>query len=89
MTEQTLYDAVEHALANVIGTDDIETEVVQCVADRVAYLLEDCDEENLEDELIQTSELLNEQFEVDNWDEVDLNDYVCELVTQLEEYGLV
>ena len=67
LTEQTLYDAIEHALANVIGTDDIETEVVQCVADRVAYVLEDCDGENFEDELIQTSELLNEQFEVDNW----------------------
>ena len=87
--EETLYEAIEHALSNVIGHDDIDTDVIQSVADRVAHVLEKCDEDELEDELVQTSELLDESFDADLWDEVELNDYVCELVTQLEEYEVL
>jgi hypothetical protein len=86
---QTLCSAVEHALANFLGTDDFDTDIVDLVAMRIDEHLQKITESAawagyFDDILASTSTFVQADM-----DEDTLNDYVGELVEQLEEYGVV
>jgi hypothetical protein len=89
LQDTVVYQAVEHALANFLGTDDLDETVVELVADRVRIQVEKMAEDPtwvgyFDDVLAGTSTYVQTDL-----DEVELNDYLCELVTQLEAYGVV
>jgi hypothetical protein len=78
----TIEDAVEHALANFLCTEDIDETMVELVADRIIEHWDRRDSDFFEDILASTS-----TYVLCDLDEVELNDYVGELDTQLDEYG--
>jgi len=86
---ETLCSAVEHSLGNFLGTDDFDQEIIELVAMRIdEHLQKMADNPVLngyfDDMLASTS-----TFVQSDMDEDTLNDYVGELVEQLEEYGVV
>ncbi len=80
---ETLYDAVEHALANFLCTEDVNREVVELVADRIAEHWDSRYNASFDTILESTSTYVQCDL-----DEVELNDYVGELETQLGDYEL-
>jgi hypothetical protein len=79
-----LYDAVEHALANFLCTDDIDKTMIELVADRITEHWDRRDSDFFEDVLASTS-----TYVCADLDEVELNDYVGEMITQLEDYEVL
>ena len=79
------YSAAEAALANWLGIDDINEETVELVADcchqAVAVLP---NWRHYQSQLEKASHYVQTDM-----DEMELNDFVVELETQLEEFGLV
>ena len=78
---ETLTEAVEHALANFLGTDNLDETVIELVSQRVA---EHIDSPNLESFIESSSSYVQVDM-----DELTLNDYVGEMITQLEDYGVI
>jgi hypothetical protein len=79
-----LYDAVEHALANFLCTDDLDENMIELVAHRLGEHIENIESPYFDDILASTSTYVQADL-----DEVELNDYIGELSTQLEDYGLL
>ena len=77
----TLYRAVDHALANFLGTDDVDEGIVELVAHRIAEHWDNRDSGYFEDILASTSTYVQCDL-----DELELADYVGELETQLDDY---
>jgi len=79
------YNAAEHALANFLGTDDIDQDVIELVGDcayqAVAAL------PNWE-HFLNTLEKASTYVRAD-MDELELQDFVGELEDQLEAYELL
>lgn len=78
-----LYQAVEHALANFTGEDDIDETIIELVAHRIDEHLERTGDVS-DDVLASTSTYVQTDL-----DEETLNDYVGELEEQLEAYGIL
>jgi hypothetical protein len=84
-----LYQAVEHALANFTGEDDIDETIIELVAHRIDEHLEKMGADPVltgyfDDILASTSTYVQTDM-----DEETLNDYVGELVEQMETYGVL
>jgi DNA-binding SARP family transcriptional activator len=87
MTDLTeLFAAVEHAIANFTGEDDIDTDVVELVAGLVKEAVEEADAGRLSyaRNLVEKAST----YVQTDLDELEMNDWVGEVDTQLEEYGI-
>lgn len=88
-----IYNAVEHALANTLGEDpsqDIVDEVGLAVYDAIEEFDIDADFIKLDERFEATVKVIQQlDPEFDNLDELDITDWVGELTTQLEEYGVL
>ena len=81
----TYYDATEHALANFLGTDDIDQNIINLVADCCVQAVEALPNWSYFNSLLEKSS----SYVQTDLNELELADYVGELETQLEEYGLL
>ena len=80
---ETLYDAVEHALANFLCTEDLDQNVIELVANRIAEHWDERYSASFDNILESTS-----TYVMTDLDECELVDYVGELDTQLGDYEL-
>jgi hypothetical protein len=81
----TYYDAAEHALANFLGTDDLDQEVINLVADCARQAIAVLPNWSYFTNLLEKSS----SYVQTDLDEGELRDYVGELEEQLEAYGLL
>ncbi len=83
---ETLYEAVEHAIANFTGSDDIDEAVVELVASLAAQAVEEAvaGRYGYAQDLIEKAST----YVQTDLDELELQDWVGEMDTQLEEYGI-
>jgi hypothetical protein len=81
----TYYDATEHALANFLGTDDIDQNIINLVADCCVQAIEALPNWSYFNDLLEKSST----YVQTDLNELELADYVGELETQLEDYGLL
>ena len=81
----TFYEAAEHALANYLGTDDIDQTIINLVADCCVQAVDALPNWSYFENLLEKSST----YVLTDMDELELQDYVGELAQQLEEYGLV
>jgi hypothetical protein len=79
----TYYNATEHALANFLGTDDIDQNIINLVANCCVQAIDALPNWSYFNSLLEKSSTYV-QCDLEN-----LGDYVGELETQLEEYGLL
>ena len=79
----TYYSATEHALANFLGTDDIDQDTINLVANCCVQAIEALPNWSYFNGLLEKSSTYV-QCDLEN-----LGDYVGELETQLEDYGLL
>jgi hypothetical protein len=80
---KTYYNATETALANFLGTDDIDQDTINLVANCCVQAIEALPNWSYFNGLLEKSSTYV-QCDLEN-----LGDYVYELETQLEEYGLL
>jgi hypothetical protein len=86
-TEWATYtQATEHAIANFTGDDEIDPDVVELVADLGRQAIQLADEGKYAQALMLV-EKASTFVQVD-LDELEMTDWIGELDTQLEEYGL-
>ena len=81
----TFYEAAEHALANYLGTDDIDQDIINLVANCCVQAVDALPNWSYFENLLEKSST----YVLTDMDELELQDYVGELAQQLEEYGLV
>ena len=82
---QTYYDAAEAALANYTGEDDIDPSTIELVTDLLIQAVKVLPNWGYYQSLLEKSS----SYVQTDLDELELNDYVGELETQLEDFGLV
>jgi hypothetical protein len=80
----TLFDAVEHALANFTGEDNTDEDIVNLVAGRIHEHWDIRGSYSFDQILESTSTYVQCDLS-----EEELADYASELENQLEEYGLL
>ncbi len=81
----TYYDAAEHALANFLGTDDLDQEAINLVADCARQAIAVLPDWSYFTNLLEKSS----SYVQTDLNEGELRDYVGELEEQLEAYGLL
>ena len=81
----TYYDATEHALANFLGTDDIDQTIINLVADCCVQAVDALPYWSYFNSLLEKSST----YVQTDLNELEMQDYVGELELQLEEYGLL
>ncbi len=83
---QTYLDACEHAIANFTGSDDIDPDVVEMVADLARQAVDQAEQGNYTyaENLIEKAST----YVQSDLDEQELVDWVGEVDTQLDEYGI-
>jgi hypothetical protein len=81
----TYYDATEHALANFLGTDDIDQNIINLVADCCVQAIAALPNWSYFNNLLEKSST----YVQCDLTELEMADYVGELEVQLEEYGLL
>jgi hypothetical protein len=81
----TYYSATEHALANFLGTDDIDQDTINLVANCCVQAIEVLPNWSYFNGLLEKSST----YVQTDLNELELADYVGELETQLEDYGLL
>jgi hypothetical protein len=83
---QTYLDACEHAIANFTGSDDIDSDVVQLVADLARQAVAQAEQGNYSyaESLIEKAST----YVQTDLDEQELVDWLGEMDTQLDEYGI-
>ena len=81
----TYYNAAEHSLANFLGTDDIDQDVINLVANCCVQAVEALPNWSYFNSLLEKSS----SYVQTDLNELELADYVGELETQLEDYGLL
>ncbi len=87
MTNLTdLYAAVEHAIANFSGEEEIDPDVVELVADLAKQAVDEATVGNYSyaRDLVEKAST----YVLTDLDELETNDWVCEVDNQLEEYGV-
>lgn len=83
--ENEFYNAAEHALANFLGTDDIDQDVVEMVGDCAYQAVQVLPDWNYFTSLLEkSSTYVRADMSLE-----ELHDYVAELEEQLEAYGLL
>jgi hypothetical protein len=86
-TEWATYtQACEHAIANFTGDDEIDPDVIELVADLAMQAIKEAEEGHYAHALM-LAEKASTFVQVD-LDELEMTDWIGELDTQLEEYGL-
>lgn len=83
--ENEFYNAAEHALANFLGTDDIDQDVIELVGDCAYQALQVLPDWNYFTSILEKSST----YVRADMDLEELQDYVAELEEQLEAYGLL
>lgn len=78
-------DAAEHALANFLCTDDLDQDMIELVADCMRQAVAVLPNWTYFQDLLEKSST----YVMTDLDECELVDYVGELETQMEEYGLL
>ena len=87
MTDLTdLFAAMEHAIANFTGEDDIDPATIELVAGLVLQAVTEANAGRLSYAL-NLVEKASTYVQTD-LDELEMNDWVGEVDTQLEEYGI-
>lgn len=81
----TYYDAAEHALANFLGTDDLDQDMIELVGDCARQAVAALPNWSYFTNLLEKSS----SYVQTDLDEDELRDYVGELEEQLEAYGLL
>ena len=81
----TYYNATEHALANFLGTDDIDQNIINLVADCCVQAIEALPNWSYFNSLLEKSST----YVQCDLNELEMADYVGELEVQLEDYGLL
>jgi len=81
----TYYDAAETALANFLGTDDIDQDTINLVADCCVQAIEALPNASYFESLLEKSS----SYVQADLNELELADYVAELEHQLEDFGLL
>ena len=81
----TYYNAAEHSLANFLGTDDIDQDVINLVANCCVQAVEALPNWSYFNNLLEKSST----YVQCDLNELEMADYVGELEVQLEEYGLL
>ena len=81
----TYYNATEHALANFLGTDDIDQDIINLVADCARQAVAALPNWSYFTNLLEKSST----YVQCDLNELEMADYVGELEVQLEEYGLL
>jgi hypothetical protein len=89
LQDSAVYEAVEHALANFLGTDDLDEAMVELVAFRIDNFVKKSAKDltlcaRFDDMLAGTSTYVQTDL-----DELAMNDYIGELVEQLENYDVI
>jgi hypothetical protein len=84
-TPSDFYNAAEHALANFLGTDELDQDVIEMVGDCAYQAVQVLPDWNYYNSLLQKS---STYVRADMGLE-ELHDYVSELEEQLEAYGLL
>jgi hypothetical protein len=84
-TYSTYYDSAEHALANFLGTDDLDQDTINLVADCCQQAVEVLPDWDYFNDLLEKSSTYVQA----DMDEDTMQEYTAELETQLEEYGLL
>ena len=87
--ETPLYGAVEAAIANFLGNDDFNETITELVATRVAKALALVAEDGFIDERFDTLLESASTYVLTDLSKDELADWVGELETQLEEFGLL
>jgi hypothetical protein len=87
--ETPLYDAVETAIANFLGNDDFDERVTEVVATRVAQALDLVAEYGFIGARFDTILESTSTYVLTDLSKDELADWVGELETQLEEFGLL
>jgi hypothetical protein len=83
--ENDLYNAAEHALANFLGTDDLDQDMIEMVGDCAYQALQVLPDWNYFNDILEKS---STYVRADMSPE-ELHDYVAELEEQLEAYDLL
>jgi len=81
----TYYDAAEHSLANFLGTDDIDQDMINLVADCCVQAVAALPNWDYFNNLLEKSST----YVQCDLSELEMADYVGELEEQLEDYGLL
>lgn len=81
----TYLNAAEHALANYLGTDELNDATVELVADCMRQAVSVLPNWSYFTNLLEKSSTYVQA----DLDELEMADYVGELETQMEEYGLL
>ncbi len=84
-TPSDFYNAAEHALANFLGTDELDQDVIEMVGDCAYQAVQAIPDWNYLNNLLEKS---STYVRADMSPE-ELHDYVAELEEQLEAYGLL
>ena len=77
--------ATEHALANFLGTDDIDQTIINLVADCCVQAVDALPDWSYFNSLLEKSST----YVQCDLNELEMADYVGELEVQLEDYGLL
>jgi hypothetical protein len=83
--ENDFYNAAEHALANFLGTDDLDQDIVELVGDCAYQATQVLPDWNYFNSILEKSST----FVRADMSLEELSDYVGELEEQLEAYGLL
>ena len=81
----TYLEATEHALANFLCTDDLDENMISVVADCARQAVAVLPNWQYFNDILEKSST----YVQCDLDECELADYVGELETQLEDYGLI
>jgi hypothetical protein len=85
MTDFEYYNAAEHALANFLGTDDIDQDVIELVGDCAYQAVQVLPDWNYFNSILEkSSTYVRADMSLE-----ELSDYVAELEDQLEAYELL
>ncbi len=84
-TPSDFYNAAEHALANFLGTDELDQDVIEMVGDCAYQAVQVIPDWNYLNSLLEkSSTYVRADMNLE-----ELHDYVAELEEQLEAYGLL
>jgi len=81
----TYYDVAEHSLANFLGTDDLDQDMIELVGDCARQAVAALPNWSYFTNLLEKSA----SYVRCDMDELEMQDYVGELEEQLEAYGLL
>jgi hypothetical protein len=82
---ETYLEAAEHALANYLGTDDLNEATIELVADCARQAVAALPNWTYFRDLLEKA---STYVQVD-MDELEMQDFTGELETQLEDYGIL